>query len=1000
MISFTVENTYDAYVHMFFADHYSGQWFETWNYKWYTGFTMTSYPPLVHHVIALLSKWVGLKIGFLLWGLVAVVLFIRGVYHFSLIWVSPLAASYASLVAVVSSSYIEALHLFGQLPSITGMALLLNACPVVYQWIRYNKTAKFFLGISTLACVTAAHHVTTIFGMVFFILPVMGVAVLDICIEEQKGIQNVRLKDFFLKVVRLLPKAIVFGLTVITLTVVVLFPYWYWSKTDPITQVSIPHGSRASFIEQPMLGLVFFVIPWGIMLFFLPPIIFRLLKKRNLFLGLSFLLLILLGSGGTTPLPKMMLGENAFNILTLDRFTFWGSIIALPFFGSVLLSLLEGNIRKALLDYLPNWIHKFTVYFTVLSLILTAVLVINFSQFKPIQPKKIDIEPIVNFLNSDGHDAWRYLTLGFGDQMAWLSAHTDALTVDGNYHSARRLPELTTRAVERLENSKYLGIEGIGALQQFLCAPEKYHLKYVFSNDKFYEPLLYFSGWTNLGPLANNIVVWERKDITPLPSILPKKDIPTIQKYMWGILPLSCLFLFIIFMVVDRFRMSVFNAKRKELNPAVPSYKSGKYLKIIYILWFLFVSIIVVGRIFYLSSKLDPQQNPQQLIQSYMHQIDFKQFPKAYSLLDPETKPDIDQFILELSLEDGMLASYAKLDRWEVIQENKINESETVITIKAHWITAVKAYSSEHEMRCINRDKKWFLKHNTFEKAIPMDAFISMPEVDFHSQGRRKADHKNTDKADILDRPEVYIIESNLIQNKDQYHIVGELMNMDNEPAYITIEAVLFDSVGQEIVTYHVNDVIVHNLMPKEKTFFRIDFEDVAWEQSQVKFPDSFDPEISNPYQFLSNPTSFVVFVKSTLTDERLHKLFGISDAFVSNDIIEGNLVNYGNHEIAIPQIITATTVDKSLVWAERHYLPKGIRPQREKDFSIEHIRDLPTIILRGNDENLLVNGVTRKEMIQSIDANVKFKRDHYVQLRSENQIIYLQANAYVSFKN
>jgi hypothetical protein len=42
----------------------------------------------------------------------------------------------------------------------------------------------------------------------------------------------------------------------------------------------------------------------------------------------------------------------------------------------------------------------------------------------------------------------------FGDQMATLSYQTRALTVDGNSPSARRLPELTSRAVERLENSK------------------------------------------------------------------------------------------------------------------------------------------------------------------------------------------------------------------------------------------------------------------------------------------------------------------------------------------------------------------------------------------------------------------------------------------------------------------------------------------------------------------------------------------------------------------
>jgi hypothetical protein len=37
---------------------------------------------------------------------------------------------------------------------------------------------------------------------------------------------------------------------------------------------------------------------------------------------------------------------------------------------------------------------------------------------------KINTLPIINFLNQDQHDQWRYLPLGFGDQMATLSYQT------------------------------------------------------------------------------------------------------------------------------------------------------------------------------------------------------------------------------------------------------------------------------------------------------------------------------------------------------------------------------------------------------------------------------------------------------------------------------------------------------------------------------------------------------------------------------------------------
>ena len=74
-IFFTLESTYDALIHLFFADHYANSWFDPWEYRWYTGFTVQSYPPLVHQLIAILSYIGGLKFGMYTVALIAIVLF-------------------------------------------------------------------------------------------------------------------------------------------------------------------------------------------------------------------------------------------------------------------------------------------------------------------------------------------------------------------------------------------------------------------------------------------------------------------------------------------------------------------------------------------------------------------------------------------------------------------------------------------------------------------------------------------------------------------------------------------------------------------------------------------------------------------------------------------------------------------------------------------------------------------------------------------------------------
>jgi uncharacterized membrane protein len=161
--------TYDAYVHIFFADHYKRFWFEPWEYRWYTGFLTISYPPLVHQAIALLSFLLPLKAAFCVFATLVILVLAIGVYRFTKVFFGKTTAGIAAILSVLLSSIVEALHVFGQLPTLTGIAFVLNALPFIYHFFRSRKPLYLFMGLAFLAVVISAHHVTAIFGMVFFI---------------------------------------------------------------------------------------------------------------------------------------------------------------------------------------------------------------------------------------------------------------------------------------------------------------------------------------------------------------------------------------------------------------------------------------------------------------------------------------------------------------------------------------------------------------------------------------------------------------------------------------------------------------------------------------------------------------------------------------------------------------------------------------------------------------------------------------------------------------
>jgi len=1011
---FTFAETYDAFVHIFFADHYARSWFEPWDNRWYTGFNVTSYPPLVHQLTALLSFPFGLQHAFVFLAIGVMQLFIVGAYRFSMLWTTPRGAGYAAIFACFCSSIVEILHLFGQLPTLMGIACLLNALPEIYRWVRYGKYYRLATSLSIMGVGVTSHHVTTIFGMVFFVAPVMGLAVMDRVIEQGKEKVNSQLglkynvtriladnipeyratvKDFLNETWARRKELLLFS-GAIPFIMMLIFPYFYWSKTDPITQVPIPHGSRDSFIEVTSSGLMFFLIPMGIIILLLPYVLSRVWAKRNIFIGLSFTLLVVLGTGGTTPIPRLILGEMAFNILTLDRFTFWATMIAIPFVGEFFYRLMEGDLRDYFRYRWGIWPHRLMWSFLVVSLAGLTIFIINLSTFRPMQPKPIDTTPILQFLERDQHDKWRFMTLGFGDQMAWLSAQTSAQSVDGNYHSARRLPEMTTRPLERLENSKFKGLQGLGSLQQFLTIPEKYYLKFIFSNDKFYDPILYYSGWERVQRLENGIMLWQKQDIPPLPNVLPTKNLPKVMKILWGTLPLTALvaalcinFLFVWY---TRFRRKPFyEDDYKSYQLVLPSI--GKRLLVFMGVW-IFVVVGITTAIIIKQLLQKPTDSPKSVLMAYYNAIDYKYFKSAHELFNPDARPTFDEYFIKLSVEDGILASYAQLDNILVDLE-KVNENEYNAVVSTEWITPVEQYSTAYKHKVVKVDGKWYIQPPDFDPSIPPDTFIDEVFLSFHSQGKRRASTEPTMHDDVMDRPELHIISARLVRKDSSYSVVGELQNTDNLPAHVTIQANLYDKYNRKLVVYNAKYVTIHRILPKETIAFRIDFESTAWVKENDLDPGKFNPVEFEAFEFSSPPVDFKLFARAVVDKNDIYRSIGVQQVKLVDKKLTGEVINYGTEEVSIPKILASFYDEENEVkWVETYFLRQGVRQQRSRKFNfiVSDFSNLE-LIYQAKPNDLYVNGLPNESLKVNRFSGAKSRT-----LTSKKQQFNLRVDGYI----
>jgi hypothetical protein len=519
--------SYDTNFHIFFASHYLHHWFNPWNAKWYAGFSQTTYPPLPQQWIAVVSRLIGLDLAYMAVQFAALLLLVVGVYRFALLWVNPRAASFAALASVFLGSESFLIYSAGQLSTTTAAPLYLNALPYMFDWIRKGNWRSFIKGTVLFTAAAAAHHATLLFGSMFFAIPVLALVLID----RQDDGERVSTPAF-------LTRTVVMTVVVGAAVAVVLLPFWIALIHYPVTQTPIPHPSRANYILSPQWGMNYFVVPYGALVLALPFIFVRgstVARLRPLLLG--FWVAFLVGLGGTTPVGHLLLGR-AFDVLTFERFSYWATLLALPFVGLLASELIDRYRLRAIVGL-------------TIATTATCALAVAWSTYKPADAEDFTVNSVASWLNRDGHDNYRYVTLGFGNKISRLAVLTDASSVDGEWNSGRMLPELTAHGGGALTSSKYFGKDGLDALRAILDHADRYGLKWVFVRDPYYEPLLTFGGWRRVDDLNDRtIVVWSKDGVPPATAVNAPQIPPRWQGILWGTLPFGSSLLAILVVLI------------------------------------------------------------------------------------------------------------------------------------------------------------------------------------------------------------------------------------------------------------------------------------------------------------------------------------------------------------------------------------------------------------------------------------------------------------------
>ncbi len=960
LLTGSYRRTYDAYVHIFFADHYATDWFSFFEPRWYTGFSVASYPPASHQLVAMVSKATGLELAFVVVQTLAVVALVIGVFRFAQLWVDERAAGYAALFVAVSSMLAQTVHVFGQLPTVLALAFFLNGLPSAYEWIAGGRPRAFFEALALTAATAVTHHLTTIFAAVCFLGPMAVVALADSTRriagpEPKRTTLTARVADRVRRAGPVLARAGVLGVSSIMVVGLAILPYWLWGAEDPVAQVPIPHASRSDFLSDFPAALMFFIVPWGAAILTIPYVLWAAFTSRAWALGLSFLALAVLGLGDTTPVARLALGD-AFDILTLDRFTAWAIICAAPLVGALLRSLWDGVIAADIIDRFGRASLGLVKSFVVAALAVPLLLTPNLTEILELQPEAVDPDPIVDFLAKDRHWQWRYLTLGFGDQMAWLAAHTEAGNVEGNYHSARRLPELVTSPVERLDGAKFGGGAGLPALEAILTTPETYGLKFVFSNDEFYDPLLHFSGWHAIERLDNGVMIWERADV-PIPDPAPRDITVTAAEWAWGTVPLGAVGLGLLaWALATRHRAR--HGSREGWESVMPSVKGlfdavGSYLgrladeeglevrqrrrrdpsterrgeaESAALRISIVAGVAALGVVMLLPAMEAFDRSPERVAADYWQALADRDLEGAHETIHPAVRPTLEEFRRQRALDIGLTSSYSILEAVQAGETVVRSDDAVLVDLALRWLTPF-GRSVDRQRTAVERaaDGRWYVVVAEPEDLTAEPAVERRPAVTYVDSTNVSGARHPREIASVQSRPLVDVTNAGVVVHEGVLHVIGVLSNRDALPIDTTITATVLAPDGTVLATTNAGYVAAHQLRPGEHTPFRITFDHL-----DAKTPDGTalaDAEIG----------SVRVSARGTVSARGLDRNVTLERLTVSSGTVDGLVRNDGDRAALVPRLLVAH-YDRAgtLVWVDSHFVNGGLNPLARRPVSFE----------------------------------------------------------------
>lgn len=318
-------------------------------------------------------------------------------------------------------------------------------------------------------------------------------------------------------------------------------------------------------------------------------------------------------------------------------------------------------------------------------------------------------------------------------------------------------------------------------------------------------------------------------------------------------------------------------------------------------------------------SLVQSAPTPEAAVKNLAEKIRLRQWNRAYNSLANKSQFTEAQFMHGLTGYYQSLRTYATLASYQIFPLHSTANNAKVM-LKLHWSTVVGVSVSSRDLHVVKVGNQWKVNWPLAKIPSVLPQVVTEDYLRWDVIFRGPGDNWG---AQNVDSPRVTIVDMHPVQRAEGVVVLGELLNQDVVPAYVTVKATLLSKNHKPIATEGCFDMISHILLPKQITPFLIVFRNKS----------------------LSDVRSIRMSPFSALVSAAAGPTIAINNQKLvpaPNAALNGQLVNESGKVISVAHVLgTLYNKNGQVVWVVGKYVDRALRPKTPMSFHIDIPEDL-----------------------------------------------------------